>query len=353
MIAPPCLHFGQCGGCTLQHLDDDTVAAMKRARVVDALAQSDIEAPVADVQTVPAHSRRRVKLSYQRTKKTALFGFYEAQSSRIVPISVCPVTRPEIVDALLALANLAGAGAPRKRAISVTVTLCETGLDVAVEEGKQADLALREHLSACSESADLARLSWNGEVIAMHRPPRQRFGRAFVVPPPGAFLQASSEGENILRNFVQDAVGDAGSVADLFAGCGTFTLPLAETASVTAVESEADMITALDEGWRHANGLKQVTAIARDLFRRPLQAIELDSFDAVIFDPPRAGAKAQASELAKSNVPTVVGVSCMPSSFARDAAILVEGGYRLEKVLPVDQFRWSPHVELAGVFRRD
>ena len=172
------------------------------------------------------------------------------------------------------------------------------------------------------------------------------------MPPPGAFLQASANGEALLRDFMLEAVGEAKTVLDLFAGCGAFSLPLAETATVTAVEGDAAMIAALDTGWRQAEGLKTVTAITRDLFRRPYLPEELNKFDAIVFDPPRAGAKAQAEHIAQSAVPSVVGVSCMPSSFARDAATLVAGGYRLERVLPVDQFRWSAHVEMAGVFRR-
>ena len=186
----------------------------------------------------------------------------------------------------------------------------------------------------------------------MRRPPWQGMGRARVAPPPGAFLQATAEGEAALVAAVRGLVGDAARVADLFAGCGTFALPLAERAEVLAVEGEAAMLAALDAGWRKAEGLKRIRVEARDLFRRPLQPAELDRFDAVTIDPPRAGAEAQVRELAASRVPRIAMVSCNPATFARDAEILVAGGYKLGEVRPVDQFRWSGHVELAAAFRR-
>ena len=351
--APPCPHFGDCGGCALQHLTDDAVAAWKRERVVGALGYVGIDASVAATVTVPARNRRRVKLTFQRTKKSALFGFMAAQSHRIVPVTECHVVHPDIIAALPSLAALVGLGAPRKRALGVTVTLSETGLDVSVMDGKEPDLALREALATGAAQADLARLVWNGEIIATIRPPLQRFGKTAVIPPPGAFLQASATGERILCDLVRASVGEAAQVADLFAGCGAFSLPLAERAAVTAIESDAAMVAALDAGWRGGSGLRKIAATARDLFRRPLLPSELAAFDAVVFDPPRAGAKAQAEQLAQSDVPVIVGVSCNPASFARDARLLVEGCYRLAGVTPVDQFRWSPHIELVGVFHRD
>ncbi|MCC5983842.1 MAG: class I SAM-dependent RNA methyltransferase, partial [Rhodobacteraceae bacterium] len=196
----------------------------------------------------------------------------------------------------------------------------------------------------------LARLAWEGEVIALAALPAQTFGRAQVVPPPGAFLQATEDGEATLLAAVRGAVGDAARVADLFAGCGTFTLPLAERAEVHAVEGDAAMLAALDAGWRRAAGLKRVRTETRDLFRRPLLADELACFDAVVIDPPRAGAAAQVAELARAQVPVIAAVSCNPVTFARDARVLVAAGYCLQTVQVVDQFRWSAHVELAARF---
>ena len=349
---PPCPHFGLCGGCSLQDRSDAYVATWKREGVIRALRSVGIETQVSETQTVPMSDRRRMKLGYQRTKKTQLLGLYGAGSHTIIPIPDCKVARHEILDAMPALTELLRIGAPRKRALAATVTASEGGLDVAVTDGKELDLPLREALGLAAEAAGLARLVWNNEPVAQLRPPVQRFGSAWVVPPPGAFLQASANGEAMLRDFTLQAIGQAKTVVDLFSGCGAFSLPMAETTTVTAVEGDAAMIAALDAGWRQADGLRTVTSVTRDLFRRPLLAAELNKHEAIVFDPPRVGARAQADEIALSDVPVVVGVSCMPSSFARDAATLVAGGYRLERVMPVDQFRWSDHVEIAGVFSR-
>ena len=202
-----------------------------------------------------------------------------------------------------------------------------------------------------SQKLGLARLTWDGEVIATRLPPWQPFGAARVTPPPGAFLQATREGEAAMLRTVEEIVGSASKVVDLFAGCGTFSLPLAKNAEVHAVEGERAMMKALDQGWRMAQGLKKVTTETRDLFRNPLLAREL-RFDAVVIDPPRAGAEAQCLELAQSGVPKVAFVSCNPVTFARDAATLIRGDYQLEWVQVVDQFRWSSHIELVGCFTR-
>jgi len=336
----------------MQDRSDEDVAAWKREGIIRALRSVGIESQVDETRTVPTSDRRRVKLAFQRTKKSTLLGFYGAGTHTITPVPDCKIAHPDILAAMPKLADLLRLGAPRKRALAVTITVSDAGLDVSVADGKEADMTLRSALGEMAETLGLARLVWNDEPIAQARPPAQTFGKARVVPPAGAFLQASANGEALLRDFVLEAVGDAKTVLDLFAGCGAFALPLGETATVTAVEGDAAMIAALDAGWRQAEGLKTLTAITRDLFRRPYLPDELNKFDAIVFDPPRVGAKAQAEHIAQSGVPTVVGVSCMPSSFARDAATLVEGGYTLERVLPVDQFRWSAHVEMAGVFRR-
>jgi 23S rRNA (uracil1939-C5)-methyltransferase len=236
-------------------------------------------------------------------------------------------------------------GATRRRPLRLTVTAGPAGLDVDVRDGRALDAEARSRLAALADAADLARLSWDGEPVAVRRPPVQTMGRAQVVPPPGGFLQATAEGAAALVASAREAVGNARRVADLFAGCGTFALPLAEATEVRAVEADAAMLAALDAAWRGASGLRRIATEARDLFRRPLLAPELD--------PPRAGAEAQARELARAKVGRVAMASCDPATFARDAAILVAGGYRLDWVRPVDQFRWSGHVELAAAFRRE
>ena len=262
------------------------------------------------------------------------------------------VKRPEIIAAVPALQVLAGLAASRTSEVRLTVTSGPAGLDVDVGGGRPLDAELASEVAAAAEAADLARVAWDGVPVAVHRTPWLGFGRARVVPPPGAFLQATAEGEAALVSAVRGIVGGAARVLDLFAGCGTFTLPLAEAASVVAVEGEAAMMTALAEGARGATDLRPVRTVTRDLFRRPLIAAELGAAEAVVIDPPRAGAEAQARELAVSGVARVASVSCNPASFARDARILIDGGYRLEWVQPVDQFLWSGHVELVAAFVR-
>ncbi len=336
----------------MQDRTDENVAEWKREGIVRALRAAGLEPRVDKTRTVPASDRRRMKLAFQRTKKTTVLGFYSTGSHTVVPVPDCKIAHPDILAGMPALADLLRLGTPRKRALSVTVTTSDAGLDVSVTDGKELDLPMRDALGRAAEAAGLARLVWNGEPIAQAAAPAQRFGAAWVVPPPGAFLQASANGEAMLRDFVLQGVGAAKTVIDLFSGCGAFALPLAEHATVTAVEGEAAMIAAMDAGWRQAAGLRTITGVTRDLFRRPYLADELNKFDAIVFDPPRAGAKAQAQEIARSTVPVVVGVSCMPASFARDAAALASGGYVLERVMPVDQFRWSAHVEMAGLFHK-
>jgi 23S rRNA (uracil1939-C5)-methyltransferase len=349
---PPCRHFGTCGGCALQHASDAWLAARKAETIVRALAARGLAAPVRPTATSPPRSRRRAVLAALRTRKGAPVGFHARRSEALVDLAECHVVRPEILAAKPALARLAAAGASRSATLRLTVTSGPAGLDVDAAGGRAPDLSLRSTLAGIAEAADLARLTWNGETLALSRPPFQVFGGVRVVPPPGGFLQATAEGEAALVAAVREALGGPRRVADLFAGCGTFTLPLAATAEVLAVEAEAPMLGALAEGWRRAPGLRRVVTATRDLFRRPLLAAELRSLDAVVLDPPRAGAEAQCRELARSAVARVAMVSCDPATFARDARLLADGGFRLDWVQPVDQFRWSGHVELAAQLSR-
>lgn len=349
---PGCPHFGHCGGCSLQHASDAFVAAWKRNVVVRALAGQGLTAPVRETLTSPPGSRRRAVLSGRRMKRSVLLGFHGWRSDAVVAVETCLVVRPGILAGRPALASLVAAGGTRSAEVRLAVTEGPAGLDVDATGGRNADEALSTSLAAIAGISDLARLSWNGTMIAQRRLPVQRMGKAWVVPPAGGFLQATGEGESALVAGVLEAVGDAGRVADLFCGCGTFTLPLAERSQILAVEGDAAAIRALDAAWRATPGLKRVVAIRRDLFRRPLVAGEASELDAIILDPPRAGAEAQCRELARADVSRVAMVSCNPATFARDARLLVEGGFRLDWVQPVDQFRWSAHVELvAGLSR--
>ncbi len=264
----------------------------------------------------------------------------------------CQLVHPQLTAILPDLAEITVTGGSRKAELSLSATVTEAGVDLAVRGGKPLDSSLYSALAALADRADLARLTWDDETVATRRPPARRFGKAQVVPPAGAFQQATAEGEAALLAAVTEAVGTAGHIADLFAGCGTFALPLAARAEVHAVEGDAAMIAALDAGWRDARGLHRVTTEARDLFRRPLLPDELGRFDAVVIDPPRAGALAQTHEIADSRVPLVAAVSCNPATFARDAKLLTDAGFHLDWVQVVDQFRWSPHVELAARFSR-
>lgn len=351
-IKAPCPHYRACGGCALMHAREDFVAGWKEEVVRSALAGQGLEAPFRPIATSPARSRRRAVFHGRRTKKGAIVGFHGRASDTLVAVPDCHLVTPALLAALPALEALTAEGGSRKGELALTVTETEGGPDVAVTGGKALDAMSRARLAGLVETAGFARLSWEGEVLAFRAPPVLRLGAAPVALPPGAFLQATRDGEKVLLSAVSETVSDTTRVVDLFAGAGTFALPLAARAEVHAVEGEASMVAALLAGWRGSSGLKRVTAEARDLFRRPLMADELNGFGAAVIDPPRAGAEAQIAALAGSGVARIAHVSCNPVTFARDARTLVGGGYRLDWVQPVDQFRWSPHVELAAAFTR-
>ncbi len=349
-VAAPCRHYKACGGCALQHASDGFVAEWKQDVVRTALAAQDIAAEMLPVHTSPPRARRRAVFTGRRTKKDALVGFHARASDVITEIPDCQLLHPDLLAAVPALRALTVFGASRKGEVRFTVTRSDAGVDVSVEGAKPLEGQMLMTLAAMAGEHGLARLTWNGEMIAEIRPPYQTFGKAQVNPPAGAFLQATQEGENALLCAVLETVSGAKHIADLFSGCGTFALPVAENAEVHAVESEDDMLKSLDQGWRKATGLKRVTTEARDLYRRPLLPDELKRYDAVVIDPPRAGAEYQMMEIATAQVPVVSSVSCNPVSFARDAKILIQAGYDMGPVTVVDQFRWSTHVEMAAAF---
>lgn len=351
-VRPPCSHYKTCGGCSMQHASDTMVEGWKQNIVQIALHAQGLSTEMRTIATSPAQSRRRASLSGRRTKKGALVGFHARASDVVIQVPNCQLLDPALMTVMPALEALTVAGASRRGEIGFTITQSAAGVDVNVTDVRSLDGPLRIDLAALAAKFDLARLTWDGELVAEMRAPSQRFGVAMVVPPAGAFLQATVAGENSLLRAVSDSVGSAKKVADLFAGCGTFALPLARNAEVHAVESEADMLAAMDRGWREAKGLKRLSTETRDLYQRPLMPDELKKFDAVVIDPPRAGAEAQFQELAQAEVPVIAAVSCNPVSFARDAKLLCDAGYKLQWVQVVDQFRWSPHVELAAHFTR-
>lgn len=346
-VRPPCAHYRACGGCSLMHASDGFAAEWKRQVVMAALAAQGVEAPAPVLHVSPLRSRRRAVLSGRRTKKGALLGFHARASEVIVDLAECHVMHPAITAALPLLRRIVVAGASRSAEVSMTVIHGPAGLDVALRGGKPMEPALFQTLAALAEEGDLARLDWDGQSIT-RRPPLLPMGRAQVVPPPGAFLQATPEGEAALLAEVRAAVAGASRIVDLFAGIGTFTLPLAAEAELHAVEGLAAPLAALDSAWRAAPGLRRVTTEVRDLARRPLLRDELSRHDAIVIDPPRAGAAAQMAEIAASGVRRVVSVSCDPVTFSGDSRILSDAGYRITRLAVVDQFRFSPHVEIVA-----
>ncbi|MEX0283814.1 MAG: class I SAM-dependent RNA methyltransferase [Paracoccaceae bacterium] len=351
-VKAPCRHYKGCGGCDLQHAADAFVAEWKQTYVQQALNDQGIESQFRPIHTSPPNSRRRATFAARRTKGGALAGFHARRSDVVVSVPDCHVLRPEIAGFLPVAEQLAQIGASRKQPLSVAVTQSDEGLDVLVRDGKPLDGPLMQTLGQIAQTANLARLTWEDEVIVTCVQPYQTFDDVRVVPPPGAFLQATQDGEQALVSGVIEAIGVATRVVDLFAGCGTFALPLTRTAAVHAVEGQGDMLDAALNGWRMTSGRRTLSIESRDLFRNPLMADDLQGYEAAVIDPPRAGAQAQTAQLAASDVPVIGFVSCNPVTFARDARTLVDAGFGLEWVQVVDQFRWSMHTELVACFKR-
>ncbi len=352
-IAASCRYFSTCGGCAVQTLKPSAYADWKRGLVVDALRNAGVEAEVAPLREGWGAGRRRATFHSRNDQRgKPHLGFMQARAHRIVEIDACPILAPELSGIVPVLRKIAEVLAPLDKPLDLVATASDTGLDIDIRGCGKLDFAFEQALIAAAQELDLARVANHGAPLVERRPPEIRIGRALVTPPSGGFLQATAEGEQILAALVLEAVGDAKKAADLFCGIGTFALRLAEKCEVLCVENDAEALSAGLRAGRAAQGLRTIKGEARDLFGRPLLASELNGFDAVVFDPPRAGAERQAKELATSAVPVVVGVSCNAQSFARDAKILLAGGYELAKVTPVDQFLYSPHVETVGVFRK-
>lgn len=351
-VKAPCPHYNRCGGCTLQHARNDFVAGWKQGVVEKALSAHGIEASFRPLVTSDPMTRRRATFSGRRLKKGALVGFHTRASDTVVAIPECHLLHPKLRAALPILEELTVLTGGRKTEVSFAVTLGLEGLDIGIMGGKPVDAPLIEALALVGRTHDLARITVDGEPVVTRRAPAVSFDGIKVVPPSGAFLQATPEGEAALRAAVTEAVGPAKHIVDLFAGCGTFALPLAKRAQLHAVEGEKPLTDALHLGWRQASGLKTVTTETRDLFRRPLMPDELKRFQAVVIDPPRAGAEAQVAELAKSAPGRIAFVSCNPVTFAREAKTLMDAGFGLNWVQVVDQFRWSAHIELVASFSK-
>ena len=352
-IAAICPHFGVCGGCALQHWDAAPYRAWKRDAVAAQLRHAGIAATVADVIDAHGEGRRRAVLHARRGTHDILeVGFAALHAHRIVSIDRCPILAPRLAGIIEAAWAIAETLTPAAKPLDIQATATDGGIDVDVRGSGPLTPQLTLALARVAEAHRLARITRHGELVAQRAEPTVRMGRATVALPPGAFLQATALGEETLARLVLEHVGRAKAVADLFAGVGPFALRLAERARVIAADSEEGAIDALRRAAAATSGLKPIAAERRDLFRRPYVAPELAGIDAVVFDPPRQGAEAQACELAKSRVPVIVAVSCNAATFARDAKILIDGGYHMGEVTPVDQFRYSAHVELVARFAR-
>ena len=352
-IAPFCPHFGVCGGCAIQHWNDEGYHAWKRNIVVETLAQAKVAAEVAPLLDAHGAGRRRITLHGRMgTHEVLKVGFAAAGSHDIIPVDRCPILDPALDGALEAAWATAEPLISIGKPLDIQVTATLNGLDIDVRGSGALPTSLITTLSRVAEKHRLARLTRHGELVLQRSSPEVAIGKVKVVLPPGSFLQATVKGEETLAALVREHCGRAKHIADLFCGDGPFALRLAEKARVTAFDSDAGAVAALQKAAQSTPGLKPLKAETRDLFRRPLMPQELRDYDAVVFDPPRQGAQALVTQLAASKVPTVVAVSCNAATFARDAKILIDGGYKIAGVTPVDQFRHTPHVELVARFAR-
>lgn len=351
-MSPLCRHFGSCGGCTLQDVPETQYRAAKRDTVVRALNNAGVAADVADVVAVPPGTRRRAVFKIAHSGDAVEVGFHALRSHAIVDMRECLVLTPALAALVPRLRDTFARLFVGGQHAEAHVTEADNGLDIALRSGMKLTPALTAALGKAAPALKAIRLTWNGALAFESAAPSLRFGKAQVKLPPEAFLQPTREGEAALRSRIAAAMTGAKSVVDLFAGCGTFSLPLAEHAKVHAVEREQSPLEALAAAARGTSGLKPVTIARRDLFKLPLTPPELNKFDAVALDPPRAGAQSQARELVRSKVARLAYVSCDVATFARDARILADGGYRAGTVTPVDQFLWSSHIELVAAFTR-
>jgi 23S rRNA (uracil1939-C5)-methyltransferase len=352
-IPPFCQHFGVCGGCAIQHWQGESYRAWKRGLVIEMLAQAKLGCEVDPLVDAHGLGRRRMTLHARRgTHDVLKVGFAAASSHDIIPIDRCPILDPGLSGAIEAAWAIAEALIPTAKPLDIQITATDNGLDVDVRGSGPLPATAITTLSRIAEQHHLARLTRHGELVLMRTPPTISIGRTKVILPPGSFLQATVAGEETLAALVVEHCGRVKHVADLFCGVGPFALRLATKSRVSAFDSDAGAVAALQKAAMATPGLKPVRAEARDLFRRPLVPQELRDYEAVVFDPPRQGAQAQASQLAASKVPLVVAVSCNVATFARDARILVDSGYEIERVTPVDQFRHTPHIELVARFKK-
>jgi len=357
-VDPSCKHFTQCGGCALQHLRTPAYLDFKEQVVAQVMARRgfndvSVEPPLA----FPAHTRRRVTLAAMKNRQGVVLGFHQKRGNQLVNITECTIAVPEIVAMFDPLRDLLGDILPGGGKATIAMTVTEKGVDMLIDAGIPLDLPLREALASFALQVDVARLTWklkdDEEPVIVLRTPIVTFHQTKITLPTSVFLQASAPSEAALIDYVRREVGGASQIADLFSGCGTFSYPLAAQAKVDAFDIDIEMVEAARRALPKGQDAPRLVSNRRDLFKEPLTVSELAHYDAVVLDPPRAGAKTQCIELAKSEVPDIVMVSCNPATFSRDARTLVDGGYVMDSVQPIDQFLWSAHIELVASFYRD
>jgi 23S rRNA (uracil1939-C5)-methyltransferase len=353
-VTAPCPHYGVCGGCMSQHMSEALYLDWKHQIVRDAFHHRGITADIAPVLPMPLRSRRRAFLGIERSGGDVWIGFREEGQHTLVDITDCLLLDPAIMAAFPHLKAMAKIAMPGNSSGRLIVTKLDTGLDVSFDNGhKLLQPDERARLAQMAESARIARLVVAGDAIVVRSEPRLTLGTAEVDVPPSLFLQAIPEAERRMIDLVLAALPKkAKRVADLFSGLGTFTFPLAAKVQVAAFDSDRRAISVLEAAVRRATGLKPIEARVRDLFREPLSPKELETYDAVVLDPPRAGAAEQTERLARSKVPVVIAVSCAPATLARDARTLIDAGFKMGPVTPIDQFIFSPHIEAVTVFKR-
>lgn len=351
-VEPFCPIHDRCGGCSLQHWSADAYRAWKRELVVTALKREDVIGHVGPLLHAHGEGRRRATLHAKRSGPDLVFGYTMRAGHTLVDAKDCPVAHPLIRKSFPALRQLAERLTPSKGQLDIAVTATDGGLDVSCGWPGEITLDHRQTAAELAHKEGWARISLKHEPAVERSRPYVQFGKAKVVPPPGGFLQATKAGEEALAERAIKAVRGAKKIADLYAGCGAFALRMAEFAPVLAVEGDTGPLNALRHGADRTQGLKPVETLHRDLALEPMSVKELEAFDAVIMDPPRTGAKSQAERLSDSKVAVIVSISCNPATFARDAAILIEGGYKMDTVTPVDQFAWTGHVECVAAFTR-
>ena len=352
-ITPFCPHFGVCGGCATQHWNEPAYRAWKRSLGGSALGLAGIETDVGEIIDAHGDGRRRAVLHARRGNKDIVeVGFSAPRAHVIVPIDRCPVLAPGMKGTIEIAWKIAEVLSLLAKPLDIHVTATINGLDIDIRGSGPIDTKRVVALTALASSGGIARITRHGELVALIAPPMLQMGKAQVTLPPGSFLQATALGEQTLANLVLQHAGSANTTLDLFCGIGPFALRLAERSRVTAIDSDQNAVDALTKAAQATPGLKPVAASKRDLFRRPMSFQELSGIEAIVFDPPRQGAEAQAREIARSKARNVISVSCNAATFARDAAILIDGGYTLRSVTPVDQFKYTAHVEIVGQFTR-